>query len=56
MDKNCLPCTTAPPLIAPKIIKNLYVSFCKAGSKECTEEMLSKPKKKKQAKEAEEKG
>lgn len=49
-DRNCFPCNAGPPTIASKIVKNLYVSFCKANAKDCSEEMLQQPKKKKENK------
>lgn len=45
-DRNCLSCTASPPIIAPKVIKNLSTSFCRASAKDCTDEMLHQPKKK----------
>src|SRR6266516_422590 len=35
-DRNYFSCTSGPPTIATKIIKNLSVSFCKASAKDCT--------------------
>jgi hypothetical protein len=29
VDKNCLTCNVAPPLINTKVVKNLAASFCK---------------------------
>jgi hypothetical protein len=29
VDKNCLTCNAAPPLINTKVVKNLAASFCK---------------------------
>lgn len=51
-DKNCFPCSSGPPAIANKIVKNLSVSFCKAAAKDCTDEMLHQSKKKKESKQA----
>lgn len=45
-DKNRFPCSSDPPAITTKIVKNLVVSFCKAVAKDYFEEMLHQPKKK----------
>ena len=51
-DKNCFACSSNPPAIATKIVKNLTDSFCKAAAKDCFDEMLHQPKKKKETKAA----
>ena len=51
-NKNCFPCSSNPPAIATKIVKNLAASFYKAAARDYSDEMLHQPKKKKDNKAA----
>jgi hypothetical protein len=40
-DKNCLGCSSTPPTISQKIIKNLGASFCRLDPADLTAEKLN---------------
>lgn len=39
-DKNCLPCTSLPPPIPTRVVKNLNSSFCKVNMQDTAEEKI----------------
>ena len=39
-DRNCLPCTTLPPPIPTRVVKNLNTSFCKVNEQDTAEEKI----------------
>jgi hypothetical protein len=46
-DRNCLGCSSTPPTISTKVIRNLGVSFCGINPEDLSEQKLSAlPKKK----------
>jgi hypothetical protein len=40
-DKNCLGCSAAPPIISPKVIRDLGASFCNIDPEELTDDKLN---------------
>ncbi|KAK3144260.1 hypothetical protein QOZ80_4AG0310700 [Eleusine coracana subsp. coracana] len=43
--RNCLACSSAPPVLSSKVIKNLGIGFAKMKTSDITDEMLNKKKK-----------
>ena len=46
VNKECLPCNAAPPIIQNKIVKNLTTAFCKVAEEDLQEKLAKRPKKK----------